>query len=161
MSLGLGMEKMMARTAATSVVGDEHLPHKFPKVDGHEEIIAWECQACGEWIKEYGSEKKTNCTINWRDMTMGTRQKVMKEPPMGSVVIDRSGSAWQRHPVGWCVSGGDGSWNYTWKELLKELYLGMTDGGPTPEWAPVLGDPRLPCIVYVPHEELLIDEDDI
>ena len=86
------------------------------------------------------------------------KQKMMKEPPMGSIVVDISGSAWQRHPVGWCVSGGDGSWNYTWKELLKELYLGMTDGGPTPEWAPVLGDSRLPCIVYVPHEELLIEE---
>lgn len=85
----------------------------------------------------------------------------MKEPPMGSVVIDVHGSAWQRHPVGWSISGGDGSWSYSWKQLLKELH-GYKDDRfiPSIEWAPVLGDSRLPCIVYVPHEELLVGDDE-
>jgi hypothetical protein len=85
-------------------------------------------------------------------------KKVMKEPPMGSVVVDIRGSAWQRHPVGWAVAGSDMSWSYTWKQLLKELYSPMDY--PSQEWAPVLHDPRLPLIVYVPHEELLLEEED-
>lgn len=84
--------------------------------------------------------------------------KMMIEPPMGSVVIDKSGSAWQRHPVGWSISGSDGSWSYTWKQLLKELYTNMNDS-PSEMWAPAMGDPRLPIIVYVPHEELIVEEE--
>lgn len=86
--------------------------------------------------------------------------KKMKEPPMGSVIVAVNGSAWQRHPVGWSVSGGDGSWSYSWSELLAELYVSMEQSA-TIAWRPVLNDPRLPCIVYVPHEELITgDEDD-
>jgi hypothetical protein len=84
--------------------------------------------------------------------------KKMKEPPMGSIVVDIKGGAWQRSPVGWSSADGDGSWRYTWKELLKELYEPMDY--PTQKWAPVLGDPRLPCIVYVPHEELIWEVND-
>ena len=80
----------------------------------------------------------------------------MKEPPMGSVVIDVRGSAWQRHPIGWSMSGSDGSWSYSWKTLLKELHEKFEY--PTAEWAPALGDPRVPMIVYVPHEELMIED---
>lgn len=87
------------------------------------------------------------------------RNKKMKEPPMGSVVIDSSGSAWQRHPVGWAVSGTDGSWTYSWKQLQKELNNTLNDS-PTQEWKPAMGDPRLPLIVYVPHEELITEEED-
>lgn len=84
--------------------------------------------------------------------------KKMKEPPMGSIVISKSGTAWQHDPVGWSTAGSDGSWSYTWNELLKELYRPMDY--PTKEWAPVLDDPRLPCIVYVPHEELIWEVND-
>ena len=85
--------------------------------------------------------------------------KKMKEPPIGSVVIDVTGSAWQRSPRGWSTSGSDGSWFYDWKRVVEqELYTPDRDFIPTQEWAQVLGDPRLPCIVYVPHEELLIEE---
>lgn len=83
--------------------------------------------------------------------------KKMKEPPMGSVVISKSGSAWQLHPAGWSVAGNDGSWSYTWRQLLKELYEPMYH--PTQEWEPVLTDPRLPFIVYIPNEELIIEEE--
>ena len=83
----------------------------------------------------------------------------MKEPPMGSVVIDSSGSAWQRHPVGWSIAGSDMSWSYTWKELHKELFTVLNDN-PSKEWKPAMGDPRLPFIAYVPHEELLVEEED-
>ena len=79
--------------------------------------------------------------------------KKMKQPPLGSVIVDKKGSAWQRDPIGWVMAGGDGSWFYTWKQLLKELYEPMDY--PTQEWAPVLTDPRLPLIVYVPNEELI------
>ena len=82
----------------------------------------------------------------------------MIEPPMGSVVIGKNGTAWQKDPNGWVMTGSDGSWHYSWKELLKELNDDMDY--PTREWAPVLGDPRLPCIVYVPHEELIWDEEE-
>ena len=82
----------------------------------------------------------------------------MKQPPMGSVVVDTRGSAWQRHPVGWAIAGSDMSWSYTWSMLLKELH--QESEHPTAKWKPVLGDPRLPVIVYVPHEELITDEDE-
>jgi hypothetical protein len=141
---------------------DGHLPHKFPKLDkndSYDSILVWECQACGKWIKEYGNEKKTDCTIDWRELKMGKREKVMKEPPMGSVVIDTCGSAWQRHPRGWSISGSDGSWWYSWERVIAEdLYRNMES--PSPEWSPVLNDPRLPLIVYVPHEELLTDSEE-
>ena len=84
--------------------------------------------------------------------------KKMKEPPMGSIVVDMGGSAWQKHPVGWAIAGSDMSWSYTWNQLLKELYKPMDY--PTEQWHPVLHDPRLPCIVYVPHEELITGEED-
>lgn len=80
---------------------------------------------------------------------------------MGSVVIDSHGSAWQRHPRGWSISGGDGSWSYSWTQLMNEFYgYKDTDFIPTPQWAPVLGDPRLCSIIYVPHEELITGEED-
>lgn len=85
--------------------------------------------------------------------------KKIKEPPMGSVVIDKSGSAWQRHPVGWSIAGSDGSWTYSWRQLQKELNNVLNES-PTEQWKPAMGDPRLPFIVYVPHEELIIEEED-
>ena len=143
---------------------DGRLPHKSPnlgKSDSWESIIAWECQACGEWIKEYGKQAKTDCTIDWRGLYMNGRQKIMKEPPLGSVVIDVTGSAWQRSPNGWSNSGSDGSWHYTWKRVVEqELYTFDRDFIPTEEWKTVLGDPRLPLIVYVPHEELITEDED-
>lgn len=83
----------------------------------------------------------------------------MKEPPMGSVVIDKSGSAWQRHPVGWSISGSDMSWSHTWRQLQESLYTTLNES-PSQEWRPAMGDPRLPFIVYVPHEELFVEEED-
>jgi len=82
----------------------------------------------------------------------------MIEPPIGSVVVDKSGGAWQRQTVGWVMSGSDGSWNYSWKKLLKSL--NETMDCPTPIWAPVLNDPRLPFIVYIPHEELIVEDEE-
>ena len=79
----------------------------------------------------------------------------MKEPPIGSVVVARNGSAWQKDPKGWGMVGSDGSWKCSWANLVDELYEDMYY--PTQEWQPVLGDEILPCIVYVPHEELLWD----
>ena len=84
----------------------------------------------------------------------------MKEPPMGSVVIDSTGSAWQRHPRGWSMNGSDGSWNSTWNQLVKYDLNSLLES-PSKDWAPVLTDHRLPCIVYVPHEELIWDEEDL
>lgn len=87
------------------------------------------------------------------------RDKVkMKEPPIGSVVIDATGFAWQRHINGWAISGSDGSWYYSWKRVLEED-LHRTLENPAKEWEPVLNDTRLPLIVYVPHEELLTEEE--
>ncbi len=83
--------------------------------------------------------------------------KKMKEPPLGSVVIGKNGSAWQKDPRGWGMVGSDGSWKYSWSTLVEELYEEMDY--PTEKWRPVLGDERLPCIVYVPHEDLLWDEE--
>lgn len=92
---------------------------------------------------------------------MNGRQKIMKEPPIGSVVIDVTGSAWQRSPRGWSNSGSDGSWFYDWKRVVEqELYTPDRDFTPSEEWKPVLGDPRLPLIVYVPHEELITEDED-
>ena len=84
----------------------------------------------------------------------------MKEPPMGSVIIDTYGSAWQRHPTGWCISGSDG-WAYPWKRLVRELY-GKRDTSftPTEEWKSAVRFGEKPIIVYVPNEELLVGEDD-
>ena len=82
----------------------------------------------------------------------------MKEPPLGSVVIGKNGCAWQKDPRGWGMVGSDGSWKYSWATLVKELYEEMDY--PSQQWKPVLGDERLPCIVYVPHEELLWDEEE-
>jgi hypothetical protein len=82
----------------------------------------------------------------------------MKEPPIGSVVVARNGSAWQKSPKGWGMVGSDGSWKYSWSTLVKELYKDMYYS--TQEWQPVLGDKRLPCIVYVPHEELIVEDEE-
>lgn len=46
-----------------------------------------------------------------------------KEPPLHSVVLDRAGSAWQRLPSGWAMCGADGSWFYTWEQVLAESPL--------------------------------------
>lgn len=84
-----------------------------------------------------------------------TKRKFKVEPPMGSVIIDASGSAWQRHHTGWSIAGSDMSWTYDWKQLSKELYE-VLNTNPTEEWLPAMNDPRLPIIVYVPHEELIL-----
>lgn len=83
----------------------------------------------------------------------------MIEPPLGSVVIDTTGSAWQRNPNGWSNSNSDGSWAYTWERFVKED-LNLKLDNPTEVWAPVLTDPRLPLIVYIPNEELIFEEDE-
>ena len=84
----------------------------------------------------------------------------MKEPPMGSVILDSHGSAWQRHPVGWCIAGGDGSWSYTWAQLSKELYTIDKDFVPTQTWAPVVHQlGKVPRILFVPGEELINGEE--
>ena len=84
-----------------------------------------------------------------------SKRRFKVEPPLGSVIIDASGSAWQRHPVGWAIAGSDMSWSYTWVDLNKELF-NVQNSNPTEEWLPAMNDPRLPIIVYVPHEELLV-----
>ena len=89
---------------------------------------------------------------------MDKRQKNMKEPPLGSVFIVKNGSALQKDPRVWGMVGSDGSWKYTWKTLLKELYQEMDY--PSEAWRSTLGDSRLPCIVYVPHEELIWEVND-
>ena len=83
----------------------------------------------------------------------------MKEPPMGSVVIDSTGSAWQRHPRGWSMNGSKGFWNSTWSQLVDKLDEVMST--PTMAWEPVLNDYRLPCIVYVPHEEIIWNKEEL
>lgn len=83
------------------------------------------------------------------------KRKFKAEPPMGSVIIDASGNAWQRHPVGWSIAGSDMSWAYDWKQLSKVQYE-VLNTNPTEEWLPAMNDPRLPIIVYVPHEELIL-----
>jgi hypothetical protein len=86
--------------------------------------------------------------------------KQMIEPPIGSVVLDASGSAWQRHPNGWSIAGGDDSWNYTWKQLLVDLYT-RTNDSPTQTWQPVLDKlGRYPRILFIPGEELIEEKDD-
>lgn len=72
-----------------------------------------------------------------------------KEPPLGSVIIDKSASVWQRHPSGWSIAGGDGSWSYTWSQLKKELRSPLNDS-PTKDWAKVMRDERLPILLYTP-----------
>ena len=48
--------------------------------------------------------------------------KKIKEPPLHSIVVDKTGSAWQRKPQGWATSGGDDSWFYTWEQVLEESW---------------------------------------
>jgi len=88
--------------------------------------------------------------------------KKMKEPPIGSVLLDGFACAWQRGPYGWNICGSDGSWTYTWKQLLQDLY-------PTDErilqitkvWAESIKDVgQIPRIIFVPGEELITEEDD-
>lgn len=71
----------------------------------------------------------------------------MKEPPLGSVVIDRTGAAWQRVPNGWAIAGTDGSWFYAWEQVIAET---SNNQYVYPEH--FLDDP---IIVYVPNEELI------
>lgn len=44
-----------------------NLPHKFPKsaIEADAEILAWKCEACEEWVSEYGP--RTSCTKDWRN----------------------------------------------------------------------------------------------
>jgi hypothetical protein len=44
------------------------LPHRFPLSarDTGDELLAWECQACGVWIREYGPIDRSSCTVDWR-----------------------------------------------------------------------------------------------
>jgi len=80
----------------------------------------------------------------------------MKEPPIGSVLLDGFACAWQRAPYGWSICGSDGSWSYTWKELLKDLYPQDREHlQKTAIWAEATKDVgQLPRIIFVPGEEL-------
>ncbi len=41
-------------------------PHKYPSsTEPDAEIIAWKCDACDEWVSEYG-EQRDDCTVDWR-----------------------------------------------------------------------------------------------
>jgi hypothetical protein len=44
---------------------DGSRPHRFPPTDG-EEILAWKCVECDEWINEFGNYTRTQCPIDWR-----------------------------------------------------------------------------------------------
>lgn len=74
-----------------------------------------------------------------------------EEPVMGTVLIDTSGSAWQRDPFGWCIIGGDSSWSYNWEQMVEML---LNEGiAPTEIWKHVAEDPRLPMILYTPPDK--------
>jgi len=87
--------------------------------------------------------------------------KKMKEPPIGSVLLDGFACAWQRAPYGWSICGSDGSWSYTWKELLKDLYPQDREHlQKTAIWAEATKDVgQLPRIIFVPGEELVEEEE--
>ena len=48
-------------------MGDNRLPHRFPMSAVDAEVIAWKCQACGEWIREFGKYEPGECTVDWRN----------------------------------------------------------------------------------------------
>lgn len=54
------------RTRLLRAVGDGRRPHQFPHSALGEEVIGWECQACGEWVREFGAYEPTECSVNWR-----------------------------------------------------------------------------------------------
>lgn len=89
--------------------------------------------------------------------------KKMKEPPIGSVLLDGFACAWQRGPYGWNICGSDGSWAYTWKQLSKDLYpTGKERLKKTEVWADATKDVGpLPRIIFVPGEKLEDDWDDL
>lgn len=45
---------------------DGHRPHRFPQSAIGEEVLAWVCQACGQMVREYGDEERSECSVNWR-----------------------------------------------------------------------------------------------
>lgn len=49
------------------------LPHRFPMAarDSGDELLGWECQACGAWIREFGPIDRSSCTVDWRNRTDG------------------------------------------------------------------------------------------
>jgi len=51
----------------TKRVDDGARPHRFPQSAIGEEILGWECQACGEWIREFGPRVETSCSVDWRN----------------------------------------------------------------------------------------------
>lgn len=46
---------------------DGHRPHRFPLEARLEEVIAWKCQACGTWVREFGPQERDNCPVDWRN----------------------------------------------------------------------------------------------
>ncbi len=50
---------------------DGRRPHRYPKPTDpdfpYESVMAWKCDACGEWVPEYGTATATECPIDWRN----------------------------------------------------------------------------------------------
>ncbi len=51
-----------------------------------------------------------------------------EEPPVGSVVLDQDGDAWQRKPRGWVLAGGVGV-PLSWESLHPSLALRIIHRG--------------------------------
>ncbi len=45
---------------------DRSRPHQFPTSALGEEVVGWECQACGEWVRERGPHEPSGCSVDWR-----------------------------------------------------------------------------------------------
>ena len=52
---------------AGTPVRDGYRPHRFPLAARDDEVLAWECQACGEWVREYGPRVPDDCPVDWRN----------------------------------------------------------------------------------------------
>lgn len=75
-------ERLTARLASGDRIHlnrDGARPHKFPRQpDGTfagDEVLGWECQACGEWIREFGERTESDCPIDWRYETRLNRDE--------------------------------------------------------------------------------------
>lgn len=92
---------------------------------------------------------------------MAIQSAIKKEPPIGSVILDKSGSAWQRNGYGnWDIAGGDGSWSYTWAQLQRDLVIQENDV-PTQTWLPVIESMgKTPRILFIPGEELIDEQEE-
>ena len=62
-------------------ISDGNLPHQYPprptdpdKIDAWADALAWRCQACGEWIHEFGPLNESSCTVDWRNKLGEARQ---------------------------------------------------------------------------------------